>query len=223
MFLEIRSQMKKAFALFELLAKKDILTAHHSLNVACLSKTIAAHYIKTELDKDKVFIAGLLHDIGKIKLPDFVFSNHVIVKPEEKAIIEMHPIYSKEILECAGFDTDIINAVFQHHERFNGSGYPSGLKGYDITPAARLLSIVDSFSAILEDRPYRKGANVNQAVDIILHDKNLFDVQMLSTFFKHINHVINLSSLEVEKYKNSSFLECTRLSKIQFIKIGGIH
>lgn len=222
MFLEIRSQMKKAFALFELLAKKDILTAHHSLNVACLSKTIAAHYIKTELNKDKVFIAGLLHDIGKIKLPDFVFSNHVIVKPEEKAIIEMHPIYSKEILECAGFDTDIINAVFQHHERFNGSGYPSGLKGYDITPAARLLSIVDSFSAILEDRPYRKGANVNQAVDIILHDKNLFDVDMLTVFFKNINRIMSLSGIEFERYNNNFYLSKKGLYKTQKYSIGGI-
>lgn len=222
MFLEVKSQMKKAFALFELLAKKDILTAHHSLNVACLTKILATKYIKTELDKDKAFIAGLLHDVGKIKLPDFVFSNHVIVKPEERAIIEMHPVYSREILECSGFDADIIIAVSQHHERFNGSGYPSGLKGYEITPAARLLSIVDSFSAILEDRPYRKGVNVNQALDIILKDKNLYDVDMLTVFIKNINRIMSLSGIEFEKYNNNFYLSKNGLYRTQKFSIGGM-
>lgn len=201
MFLEIRSQMKKAFALFELLAKKDILTAHHSLNVACLSKTIAAHYIKTELNKDKVFIAGLLHDIGKIKLPDFVFSNHVIVKPEEKEAIMQHPKYSKMILEDFAFNPIIITAAYQHHERLDGSGYPSGLKELEIVPIARLLGIVDSFSAIMEDRPYRKGAEINKAIDILLKDQGLYDTDMLTIFIKNINQVLSYTRLELESYK----------------------
>lgn len=216
------SQMKKAFNLFEILANRDILTAQHSLNVACLTKTLAANFIKTELGKEKAFIAGLLHDIGKVKMPDFVFSNYVIDTQEEKEVIQQHPAYSKAILENMGFDADIVKASYQHHERFDGSGYPSGLKEFQITPAARLLSIVDSFSAILEDRPYRKGANVKNAVDILLQEKELFDVQMLSTFFKHINHIVSLSGIEVERYKNSSFLSNVGLAKAQIINIGGI-
>jgi len=161
------SKTAKAFKLFEILGNRDLLTAQHSLNVACITKVLVAHYIKTELGKEKAFIAGLLHDIGKVKMPDYVFSNYVIDDQEEKNIIMEHPAYSKAIIERLDFDQDIINAVFQHHERFDGSGYPSGLKEFQISPAARLLGIVDSFSAIQEDRPYRKGSNVKKTVDIL--------------------------------------------------------
>ena len=201
MFLEIRSQMKKAFALFELLAKKDILTAHHSLNVACLTKVLAAEYINADIGKDTAFIAGLLHDIGKMKMPDYVFGNHIITGQEEKKTIMQHPHYSKKILEDFNFDPIIITAAYQHHERLDGSGYPSGIKELEIIPIARLLGIVDSFSAIMEDRPYRKGAETRKAIEILLRDQGLYDTDMLTVFIKNINQVLSYTRQEVESYK----------------------
>lgn len=192
----------KAFELFELLKSKDLLTAEHSLNVACLTKIFVRDFMRTEMDCNKAFIAGLLHDIGKVLLPDYVFENHVITTEEERNVIKQHPLYTKLILENKGFDNDIIKVAYLHHERADGSGYPSGLKVYEITPTTRILSIVDSFSAIMEDRPYREGQTLKKAVEILLDEKNLFDVSMLSCFIKNINRVAYAASLEMVFYKH---------------------
>jgi HD-GYP domain-containing protein (c-di-GMP phosphodiesterase class II) len=147
-------------------------------------------------------IAGLLHDIGKIILPDYVFEDHIITSEDEKDVIRQHPGYTKVILENKGFDPDIINAAYLHHERVDGSGYPSGLKAYEIPPTAKILSIVDSFSAITEDRPYREGQSLKRAVEILLDEKELFDVSMLSSFIKNINQVVHAASFEMVFYKH---------------------
>lgn len=199
----LASQMSKAFGLYDILKWRDSLTAEHSLNVACLTKILVCDYINADMGKDKAFIAGLLHDIGKIKMPDFVFRNYVLSSQEDKDIIRQHPIYTKAILENTGFDNEIITTAYQHHERFDGSGYPSGIKENDITPTARILSIVDSFSAITEDRPYREGQPIKRAVEILLEEKELFDVSMLTAFIKNINQVVHAAGQEMNWYKHA--------------------
>lgn len=198
----LKKQELTAFGLFDLLKCKDLLTAEHSLNVACMTKILVRDFMRAEMGYNKAFIAGLLHDIGKVILPDYVFEDHVITTDEEMNVIKQHPVYTKLILENKGFDPDIIKAAYLHHERVDGSGYPSGLKAYDITPAARVLGIVDSFSAIIEDRPYREGQSLKRAVEILLDEKELFDVDVLSCFIKNINKVVHAASLEMIFYKH---------------------
>jgi putative nucleotidyltransferase with HDIG domain len=195
------TKISKAFQLFELLSHRDILTAQHSINVACLMYILESYYINTGLGADNAFIAGLLHDIGKVKLPDYVFSNYVIDTQEDKNVIMQHPAYSKYLIVKTGFDTDIVNAVFQHHERFDGSGYPAGIQKNYITPAARSLAIADSFSALTEDRPYRAGISIESAVNILIRDRSLYDPKMLSVFLNNITHIKELVNVEYEKYK----------------------
>lgn len=191
----------KAFMLFKVLGNKDGLTAQHSLNVACIMKTLVTHFIKTELGGEEAFIAGLLHDIGKLKMPSYVFKNHIITHEKEIKVIQQHPKYSKQILEGYSFDPLIVSAAYQHHERLDGSGYPSGLTAFEISSTARLLGIVDSFSAIKEDRLYRKGVESNKAIELLLEKQGIYDVDMLSIFIKNINHILICSKLEVDGYK----------------------
>ena len=191
----------KTVNLLGALKNRDISTAEHSLNGACLNKTIADNFISIDLKKDKAFGSALLHDIGKIKMPDYVFSNHIIKSQDELKIIMQHPQFTKDILEKAGFDMDIIRAAYQHHERFDGSGYPSGLKKFQITPAARLLGIVDSFAALTEDRPYRKGVSIKKAVEILFKDKKLYDPQMLNMFLENVTLIAQITATEIQNYQ----------------------
>lgn len=203
----------KAFYLFDVLKKRDYLTAEHSLNVACIAKIAAASYIKVDLTSDKVFTAALLHDIGKIKMPDYIFKNHIISGPEERRIIMQHPVYTKTILENMDFDTDIIEAASQHHERVDGSGYPSGLKRTEISQTAKLLGIIDSFSAIMENRPYRKGKSLIIAIETLLKAKALYEANMLSKFIKNVNTIVSAADRELISFKGSHCQEDVTRSK----------
>ena len=100
---------------------------------------------------------ALLHDIGKMGVPD-----HILLKPdkltdEEYEIIKKHPAYAYELLSPIAFLKPALDIPYCHHERWNGTGYPRGLKGEEIPIAARLFAIVDVWDALLSDRPYRKG------------------------------------------------------------------
>lgn len=187
-------QSKKAFELFELLRKRDICTAVHSLTVACMAK-IASRYIKINLSEEQIFIAGIMHDIGKLNMPDFIFENYK-VSNEEFNIIKQHVGFTKQLMQEAGFDKEIIGAAYAHHERWNGKGYPMGLSGNNICDEGRLLAIVDSFAALTEDRAYRTGKDTRTAINILLKDQEQYDVEMLFTFITHINGILEDSNKE---------------------------
>lgn len=185
------SQIQKAWNLYRLLERRDFQTGEHSYHVACMARNMSS-YVRGHFGKEKLFIAGLLHDIGKIEFPDYLFENYKISTEEDYKIIRKHPVYSMKILEGCGFDKDIVQVAYTHHERCNGKGYPQGLKENKISIESRMIAILDSFSAITKERPYKKGVDdVNEALYILMKYPDQYDLDTLSIFRNNITSIMN--------------------------------
>lgn len=111
--------------------------------------------------------AAVLHDIGKLGVPEHIISKPGRLTPEEFEKVQAHPVVGAEILERVNFPWEVVPIVRCHHERWDGSGYPAGLKGTDIPVGARILSVVDCFDALASDRQYRKAMSTDQAMGVI--------------------------------------------------------
>lgn len=107
--------------------------------------------------------AGLLHDIGKIELPKSILNKIDTLSEEEYMYISKHPVHSANILEPLSGRGNLIDYVIHHHERYDGNGYPHGLKGEEISLGARILCVADCFDAMVSERPYRKGMSIETA------------------------------------------------------------
>lgn len=144
--------------------KKDRYTYKHSERVSEYAVKIAK---KLMLPKDKLenlYIASILHDIGKINIPTEVLNKPDKLTDEEFSVVKKHPADGAEMVKDLYYK-DIANIIAQHHERLNGRGYPKGLKGEEILLEARIIAVSDTFDAMTEDRAYRKAYAVPEAVD----------------------------------------------------------
>jgi len=127
--------------------------------------------------------AALLHDIGKVGIPLSILDKPGALDDEEYAMIKKHPSIGARILEPIGSYKDIVPMVLQHHERFDGKGYPSGLSGNEIDIGARILSVADVYDALKSDRPYRKGWALERVVDLITEEAGRqFDPVVVEAF-----------------------------------------
>jgi putative nucleotidyltransferase with HDIG domain len=148
-------------ALARVVDAKSSWTAGHSERVADLAVRIGKVIGLQEKDLVTLNKAGLLHDIGKVRTPRQILNKPEKLTEEELDIIRKHPEDSSRILEPITPYRDIIPAVLQHHERFDGKGYPRGLSGGSISLCGRILAVADSFDAMVSDRPYRKGKSLD--------------------------------------------------------------
>lgn len=139
------------------LEAKDKYTENHSQRVAVYSRQIAKEMGFTHEECEKVYIAGLVHDIGKIGVPDVVLTKPDRLTDEEFDIIKKHPSIGFNILKNSIDDPMILDGVRYHHEKFNGRGYPEGLSGTDIPLIARIMCVADSFDAMNSSRVYREA------------------------------------------------------------------
>ena len=188
--------MQQAWNLFRHLAKRDNYTGKHSLHVAYMALNISK-FIKGHFGKEKLFIAGLLHDVGKIKFPDYLFENYIVNSKEDYNVIKKHPYYSKKILDGCGFDKEIVQVAYTHHERCNGSGYPLGLSETEISIESKMIAILDSFSAISKDRPYKKGVHSNElALTKLMENPEQYNIELLKIFEENITSITNINHYE---------------------------
>lgn len=128
-------------------------------------------------------MAGILHDIGKIGIPDEILKKPGKLNKKEFDIIKKHVVYSKEIIEPIHGMEEVIPAVYYHHERYDGKGYPEGRKGKDIPLIARIVSIVDAFDAMSSDRPYRKALSPSKIIEEFRKNKGKqFDPKLVDKF-----------------------------------------
>ena len=162
---------------------KSPWTAGHSERVTQLSLAIGESMGMKAEELDTLQRAGLLHDIGKIGVPAGILDKPSALTDEEYACIKEHPDKGGRILEPVAAYADVIPVVLQHHERFDGRGYPSGLAGEDIVPAARLLAAADAYDAMTSDRPYRPGMKKHVAIKIIREEAGKqFDPVVVEAF-----------------------------------------
>jgi diguanylate cyclase (GGDEF)-like protein/putative nucleotidyltransferase with HDIG domain len=143
---------------------KDKYTLGHSERVMDYAVMIAR---AMGLDAEKIRlikIAALLHDIGKVEIPESVLNKIEPLTADDIYLLHKHPDYSVDILEPLSSIDRLIDSIKYHHERFDGKGYPSGIKGNTIPLEARILCVADSFDAMLSDRPYRKGMKINEVI-----------------------------------------------------------
>jgi PAS domain S-box-containing protein/putative nucleotidyltransferase with HDIG domain len=160
---------------------RDRHTAGHQRRVTELAHAIAKELGLSKERSRAVRIAGLLHDLGKITIPTEILSKPGRLTEMEFAIIRTHPKAGYEILKSIEFPWPVADIVVQHHERMDGSGYPSGLKGDQSALEARILAVADVVEAMASHRPYRPALGIGQAIQEItdnrghLYDANVVD------------------------------------------------
>ncbi len=147
---------------------KDSYTCGHSDRVASISRRIAQQLEQPETECQHIHMAGLLHDIGKIGIPDSVLGKPGKLTAEEMELVTRHPSIGFEILKPLERLSFVLPGVLHHHEAVDGSGYPHGLKGEEIPLQARIIAIADSYDAMTSNRPYRDGMPTEKAESILL-------------------------------------------------------
>jgi putative nucleotidyltransferase with HDIG domain len=193
-------------AIVSSLEEKDVYTHGHSVRVAEYSVLLAQELNLTEQAVTEVELCAILHDIGKIGIPDNVLLKPARLTNSEFEIMKSHPMRSARILEKVSSFQNIIPGIKYHHERYDGQGYPEGLKGEAIPLYARIILIADTYDAMTSTRPYRLALDRETAFEELIRcsgtqfDKNL------------VTHFIN--ALRSENAKRQSPNRVSRNKKI---------
>ena len=188
-------------ALAYALEAKDAYTSGHSHRVAELSAAIAHELRLPQEHIDKLKLAGLLHDIGKIGVQESVLNKPARLTDEEFEMVKLHPKIGEHILSPIVNSPEIFKAVRNHHEHYNGKGYPDGLQKDEIPLDARILAISDAYEAMTSERPYRKSMSNGAACHEIERNKgSQFDPEIASAF---ISIEKSRTSISKKRKKNS--------------------
>ncbi|WP_147532893.1 HD-GYP domain-containing protein [Bacillus marasmi] len=185
-FQNYSSSLQEMLDLAVMVEEKDGYTAEHCERIKELSMLIGT---KMELSTDELYslnLGAFLHDIGKVKVPDHILNKPGKLTDEEYEIMKMHTTWGRETLENTNIP-ELIKAgkiVEQHHERFDGKGYPKQLQGDEILIQAAIISVVDTFDAMTTDRVYRKGLSVDTALaELERNIGTMFHPKVVETFF----------------------------------------
>ena len=147
---------------------KDPYTKGHSTSVSKYSEALARAINLPEKEVQRITLGALLHDVGKIGIPETVLKKEGPLSDDEWAIMKQHPMIGVEkVLQPNPTLRDLIPIVKHHHERIDGKGYPCNLSNKDIPLAAKIVAIADTYHALISDRPYRKGMNIEKAISIL--------------------------------------------------------
>lgn len=166
---------------------KDEVTHDHVLRVQIYAAGVARILGCSPSDVEALRAGALLHDIGKIAVPDYIINKPGKLTAAEFEKMKIHTIAGAQILSRVEFPYPIVPVVRHHHERWDGAGYPDGLSGEDIPLTARILTVVDCFDAVREDRQYRKGMTRQEAIDLILRGSGTqYDPRVVGTFIAHL-------------------------------------
>ncbi|HUE53053.1 MAG TPA: HD-GYP domain-containing protein [Terriglobales bacterium] len=169
----------------QLLDLRDLNTGIHSTRLAEWAIRVARRLGIPESDLYQIEVAALLHDIGKIGIPDAILKKEGKLSDEERALMNKHPEYSWSILRMfSGLEKASLYAL-HHHESYNGAGYPGGLKGEEIPIGSRIVSVIDAYDAMISNRCYRKGLSHEEAVKRLRDGGGTqFDPNVVQTFIE---------------------------------------
>jgi diguanylate cyclase (GGDEF)-like protein/putative nucleotidyltransferase with HDIG domain len=184
---------------------KDDTTHDHLRRVKVYATEIGKELLLAGDDLKALEAASMLHDIGKLAVPEYIISKPGKLTPEEFEKMKIHPVVGAEILERVRFPYPVVPVVRSHHEKWDGSGYPDGLKGEEIPIGARILAVVDCLDALASDRQYRRAFPLHVALEKVVADSgNSFDPRVVE--------VLARRCVELERMAKATPVEETKLS-----------
>jgi diguanylate cyclase (GGDEF)-like protein/putative nucleotidyltransferase with HDIG domain len=199
--------MRTIEALALAIEAKDQTTHDHLQRVRVYAVEVAKELNVSSEEMEALQAAALLHDIGKLAIPEQIISKPGRLTPEEFEKMKIHPTVGAEILERVQFPYPVVPIVRAHHEKFDGTGYPAGLKGTDIPIGARILSAVDFLDAMASDRQYRRALPLNEAVALVVKESGkAFDpdvVRVLERKYQALEVLVHQRTEELNKGKLS--------------------
>jgi uncharacterized protein len=183
-----RTHFETVMAFSEALEARDQYTAGHSRRVMEYSQSIGQRMELAEQEIEQLKKSALLHDIGKIGIPDTILHKQTKLTGEEYAVIKAHPEIAAAILKYIKTFKNLVPAVYHHHERFDGKGYPDGVQGAEIPLHARIIAVADAFDAMTSNRSYRNALSFKTAQSELKRNRGLqFDSGIVDIFIEILN------------------------------------
>lgn len=186
-----RSRIEMINRLAGAIELRDGTTGLHVERVGRYCRILACAVGLADEDCELIELAGKLHDVGKIAIPDGVLGKLGPLTPEERDLVETHAQVGHDLL--AGSDEPLLelaaSIALTHHERFDGSGYPHGLSGRDTPLPGRIAAVADVFDALTSDRPYRPRMRLDQALAVLRTEAERFDPDLLECFLANLDVV----------------------------------
>ena len=179
---------ENALMLLTKIKHQDAYTAEHCINVSILCAAFGKHLGLLQGEIESLALCGLLHDVGKTKIPDEILNKPGALTPKEFELMRHHTTHGRTILMGTSHSLNTaVDVAFSHHERMDGSGYPRGLEAHQIPYFAKIVGLVDTYDAITSDRVYDKGRASMQALEIIhKHRGTQFDAELADEFIQLI-------------------------------------
>lgn len=175
---------------------------NHGVCVSNLTFLLAKEMGYDEYICNELAVAGLVHDIGKLKLSRYLYGrNEEDNSKDGSEYMRMHSKISYDILKEYEYSDLVLESVLYHHENYNGTGYPDNKKGEEIPFGARVMRIADTFTALISDRPYRRAFDIDTAMQIIIDEIDCYDMEVFLVFQRLIHEESTL-----EKIKDSKLL-----------------
>lgn len=179
------SDVLQRLALADLMEEDYYDSIDHGELVGLIVGLLCRQLHLNEAFTEKAVQAAYVHDIGKLRLSKKLYRrDKQALQIESMKYMRMHAQAGREMLKECGYHEDILNAVYHHHENYDGSGYPDNLKGIYIPLAARVLRVCDAYAAFVSDRPYRKAFDGNTAVEMMIDEYRSFDMGIFLEFLK---------------------------------------
>jgi putative nucleotidyltransferase with HDIG domain len=171
----------------KVLEYRDRETEGHSRRLVELSTRLAQALGLSPEEINHLQRGALLHDIGKLAIPDEILLKPGALNDAEKKLMEQHPVFAKQMLSRVSFLQPCVEVAYSHHERWDGLGYPEGLKGEEIPLAARIFAVVDQWDALASDRPYRKAWNREKMIAYLRENSGkIYDPHIVDVFLSLI-------------------------------------
>lgn len=199
----------------------DDLTYVHSMNVALICNVMAGWLGKSQEETDLITMAGLLHDIGKLKMPVDIITKPEKLTDEEYEIIKSHPTLGHDILLESNVDERIKNAAWMHHERYDGGGYPNGLVGEQIDDIARIVAIADVYDAMTANRVYRNGLCPFKVIAHFERDMSIYDPRYILLFLEKTAETYVSNKVLLSNGKEGKIIMINKMSLSQPVVMVG--
>lgn len=186
----------------------------HGVEVSNMAVLLAKELGESEEFCRRIEVAGVLHDIGKLRLTKYLYAEDGLVI-EQMKYVRQHTVHSRDMMLAAGYDSELSQIIYHHHENFDGSGYPDNLRGNTIPWMSRILRVCDVFIALTTDRSYREAFDPESALEIMIDEVGDYDMQVFLAF----QRVIHREGFETILEKVKEICSDRQLDALQLFEV----